>query len=541
MKGNFDFSWKNFLLYVVFIALVCGVTGCATTKLGEDEELVKYIDYKYEVKNKKTLTEQDIREDCDMLKYLVYNQYAGIEEAIDNGFDLDATVEKIYEEAEKERMKNPLKTLDAGDFQSIVRRTFSKDLNNLDQHISIGGYLRDSISLYYSDVYFEKSGDKYFVKKVQMDSNKKLDKAAAATFEQLKVIEPGMEYKGSEANLYEMLTDDGILYRYGIMTSKKVKTIILPLNDDKYTIPASTEKTIPTKSDWTGLKSTDSTVYVSIGDCSQATGISNSLSFGDNYWNKYLAAVAEAAKGKHQIIFDLRSNPGGYMQFPARVLSALFYNQHMEEDFQNDVRALFFNKVSEDCVMLISPIGMQADKEMYSKDGHCSDEFSRLKPEIQEFYKDYWKHMKSRPVRKFIPQGRYATSLDEFPEPDFTGDIYILINEGSASAAEFGTQMAFLLEDQGINVHLVGKNTWGGMKYGGMTGWLLPNSGIYLSMGLYLGEAPTASQNPSWHGEGYGWFPDYWATNDTILNILEMLIEDPKLRETLAGLEKGQL
>lgn len=533
MKKGKLFLGTSLLLISIF-------TGCATTKLTEGDELVKYVNADYEIKDKKVLTEAELREDCDMLKYLVYNTYAGIDEAIANGFDLDATIESIYQETLAK--KNGLGTYDTSEFSTIIRRTFSKELKNNDQHVNIAGNLKDSISLYYSYVYFEKNGDKYFVKKLQLDSNKKNDKAAVANFQELEQkIKPGMEYTGAESNLYEMLTDEGVLYRYGLMTNKRVKTILLPVDNEKITVPASVEKPIPTKSDWTGIQTTDKTLYVSLGDCSQVAGVSNVSSLSDDFWNNYLAKVAEGAKDKNQIIFDLRSNPGGYMQFPARILSAAFYNQHMDEEFQKNVRALFFNEVSKDCTTLVSPILMHHDKKLYTKDGHYTNMFNDYKPEIQEFYEDYWKHMKTRPVRTHMPQGVFATNLESFPEPDFKGDIFILINSGSASAAEFGTEMSYLLKDQGITTHLIGENSWGGMKYGGMYGWFLPNSGIYMRVGNYLGEAPAASENPNWHGEGYGWFPDYWATNDTILNTLEMLTNDEHLKDVLAGLNEGQL
>lgn len=515
------------------------LTSCATSKFAQDEEIVKFIKYDYEVKNKNELTEAELREDCDMLKYLVYNSYAGIDEAIANGFDLNATVESIYEESLSK--KNGLGTISASDFSTIVRRTFSKELKNNDQHICIGGSLRDSINLYYTDIYFEKTGDKYVVKKIQLDNNRKADKAAVAEIEKLTNIKPGMEYTGAETNLYEMLTDDGILYRYGVMTSKRVKTVLLPVEGEKITVPAKTEKTIPVKSSWTGLKTTEKTVYVSLGDCTQVNGVSNNSSFGNDFWNKYLSDVSKAAKGKNQIIFDLRSNPGGYMQFPAKILSALYYNDHMDEEFQNDIRALFFNSVSQDCQILISPLEMQVNKKLYKDDGYYTELYNLYKPEIKEYYEYYWRHMSTKPVRTHIPQAVFDTSFEEFPEPDFKGDIYVLINHDSGSAAEFGTQMTYLLQEKGITVHLVGENSWGGMKYGGMSYWNLPNSGIYLYMGIYFGEAPTASQNENWHGEGYGWFPDYWATNDTILNTLEMLTEDPELKDVLAGLGENQL
>ena len=101
--------------------------------------------------------------------------------------------------------------------------------------------------------------------------------------------------------------------------------------------------------------------------------------------------------------------------------------------------------------------------------------------------------------------------------------------------------MTYLLKEKGINVTLVGENTWGGIKYGGMLGNYLPNSGLYTNTGIYFGEAPALQAIPNWKGEGMGFFPDYWATNDTILSTLVELTQDDQLKETLKDLGKKQL
>ena len=48
------------------------------------------------------------------------------------------------------------------------------------------------------------------------------------------------------------------------------------------------------------------------------------------------------------------------------------------------------------------------------------------------------------------------------------------------------------------------------------------------------------SKNPKWHGDTKGFYPDYWATNETILDTLVYLTKDEELRTALKGLEKGQ-
>lgn len=513
---------KKLLSKNVFkFALICGVlffTSCASTKFQNGEESVEYkkLDYKYQ--NKKQLTEKELREDCDMLKYLIYNSYAGIDEAIQNGFDLDATIEEIYT---KSLEKKTLDRIPTSDFSSITKITFAQKLNNTDQHINIGGSLKDSKLLYYTKVFFEKKDNKYFVKKSEE-----------------KDIQIGMEYTGPEQNLFEILTEEGILYRYGVMTNLKIKTAQLSVNNQKFSVEAKTDKPIPTKQSWSGIKSTQNTIYVSLGDCQQATGISDRIQTSDAFWNDYLSQVSEQAAGKTNAIFDLRSNQGGYREFPAKILRALYYNQNSDDQLSKDIEALFINTTGINCVNLVSPVTEYNSKEYFENNKNF---FERYKPEVKEFYKDYWKHMKTRPIRKFISMEQFQTNLSELPQPDFQGDIYILLNQNSASAAEFGTLMAYELKNKGITVHIIGENSCGAFKYGGMMDHFLPNSGLWLSTGIFFGEPPLMLETPNWHGEGNGFYPDYWATNDTILNTLIELTNDQELKEVLAGIEKSLL
>ena len=159
----------------------------------------------------------------------------------------------------------------------------------------------------------------------------------------------------------------------------------------------------------------------------------------------------------------------------------------------------------------------------------------------QEYFKNYWKNMKRRPIRKHIPLKEYTSTLEAFPQPDFQGDIYILINKYTASASEFGIGMAYLLQDKGIKVHLIGENTAGAFKYGGMQTNYLPNSGLLVYTGVYFGESSGMKANSNWLGEGFGFKPDFYACRENILSILILLTKDTELADCLKGLDREQL
>ncbi|MCQ2592394.1 MAG: S41 family peptidase [Treponema sp.] len=516
------------------------LSACASTKLGPDEELVEYKKIDYTSEQKKELTIQELREDCDMLKYLVYNSYAGIDEAIANGFNLDETIEEIYTKSLQK--KQPVsEKIQTQDFITITATTFSKKLQNTDQHIYIGNSLKNPKTLYFSDVFFAPTNapsSENPLENTPLAETTFIVKKCGEESQQLG-IHKGMQYTGPETNLFEVLTDEGKLYRYGVMTNKRIKKALIFVDNQEISVAVKNDEPIPTKESWSGIKTTDTTLYISLGDCSQATGITDRSMFSEYFWTDYLSKISENTKGKKNIIFDLRSNHGGYREFPAKMLRAAYYYNNTDPQLSKDIEALMINITGENCVRLVSPVTEFGSKEYTEK--YSKILFERYTPELQAFYKNYWKHIKSRPVRTHISLQEFATSLETLPKPDFQGDIYILLNQGSASAAEFGTLMAYELQNEGINVHIVGENSNGAFKYGGMTNYRLPHSSLFLYMGVFFGEPPLMQQNQNWQGEGNGFFPDYWATNDTILNTLEYLTKDKQLKTVLAGLDKGLL
>ena len=511
---------KSTLLASVFILLGSLFVSCATTKV-EGQERVEYKNINYKIEDKVFLTQQDLREDCDMLKYILYTCYAGIDEAIEMGFDLDGTIEEIYNKAWDSRQKHS-NLVERSVLSNAITTTMAKKLTNTDQHIALAGNIKDSVCLYYSNIYFEKQGEKYIVSKSDVES-----------------IKVGDEYTGPENNIYNSISEEGITYRFGVMTKSRIKSAVISINGEKISVPAKTDKVIPSQSYWTGIQSTDKTLYMSLGGSVMAYGISD---VSDNFsyaWDNFIKKISDQAKGKTNIIFDLRSNHGGYCQYPAKMLTAAYYYNHSDKDFTDNITAKLLNETTVGCTQIVSPFIMQQFKTLYTK--NWKNDFDRLKPEVQDYFKKYWRTMQFKPTRTFIDLDKYNCTIEELPEPDFKGNVYVLINQDSCSAAEYGIEMAYLLKEKGVNVTLVGENTWGGIKYAGMFTFHLPHSGLYTYTGIDFGEAPALQSIPNWKGEGMGFFPDYWATNDTILSTLVELTGDTQLKETLKDLGKKQL
>ncbi|MCR4741319.1 MAG: hypothetical protein K5866_00395 [Treponema sp.] len=530
-------SSKNLFVKLLCLLPFFLILSCATTKnLEPGEELVEYKNMDYKSLNKSELTQEELREDCDMLNYLLYNSYAGIDEAIENGFDLDAAIEEIYNTS---LSKMNMGTCSQTDFSNSIYQVLSKKLNNNDLHLNIGGRsLKEAYSIYYTNIYFEKKGDKYFVKEIRAP---KIDSKEnkAVKFDENPEVKVGMEFTGPENNLYPFLIPGGIEYRYGLFINKKIRTAIISLENQNYTVPITNEKAIKSKLAWTGLKTSKETLYMALGDCTQVNGIGQDSELRSLAWDKYLADLSQNIKGKKNIIFDLRSNPGGRYEYPAKMLVSTVFYTHTDKDEIRELQNLFSNSIDQDMTFLVSPVTMAVEKKYLT--GYGKNLFEQMDLERQEYFKNYWKNMKRRPIRKHIPLKEYTCKLETFPQADFQGDIYILINRYTASASEFGIGMAYLLQDKGIKVHLIGENSTGAFKYGGMHYNSLPNSGLGVYSGVYFGESDSMKENPHWLGEAFGFKPDYYACRENILSTLILLTEDGELAECLKGLDKEQL
>lgn len=559
---------KNVIL-VVSIVFAFIFSSCATNKLAEGEELVEYKDVNYTVNRKTQLTEAEVREDCDMFKYIMYTCYAGIDESISLGLDLDVAIESIYNQTMEKKLPGS-NLYDRDDFVNIIRSTMAKEMHIEDQHLGIDGSLKDSTYLYYSNIYFEKKADGvYVVAKIDDDAkknkfdvktrkrsygrSKKKDVDASEenildeekikinenpTSEKKDDVRRGQIYTGPEVNLFETLSDGKVLYRFGVLTKTRVKTVNLSIDNEIVIVPVKTEDSLHQKQAWNGLKTTENTMYMSLSDCFNMNGLTDSNTFTEELFEKDLKKISAAAKGKKNIIFDLRSNTGGYMEFPAKMLTAAYYNNSDEKQRKN-IEALMLNSIAEDCIRLISPFTMQLRKNIYKN--YWKNQFERLSDESKSFYKKYWRSMQTKPVRKYIPNADYQTNLTEFPAPDFQGTIYILINRNTVSAAELGTAMAFLLQNQGIDVKLVGENSRGGVKYVSLWSYNLPNSSTNLYIPSVIGLAPVFNEISQFNGEGKGFYPDYWATSENILETLISCTEDQELETVLEGLGKEML
>ena len=153
-------------------------------------------------------------------------------------------------------------------------------------------------------------------------------------------------------------------------------------------------------------------------------------------------------------------------------------------------------------------------------------------------------------ILKSVMEGMGETPSDNMMEnwnrimnfvPDYSGDIYVLTDKYSASCSEYSLAILYALsKNSDIKIHHIGENTRGAIFYIDPSTFVTPNSGAWMVLPTGRNYSD-AFNHPDFHGEGYGWFPEYWVTQYNLLNTLCNLIDDKELEKALQGLEKWQL
>lgn len=99
------------------------------------------------------------------------------------------------------------------------------------------------------------------------------------------------------------------------------------------------------------------------------------------------------------------------------------------------------------------------------------------------------------------------------------------------SSSELVIAYAKELFGKSNQIILVGENTCGCFNYGNIFHYQLRNSGISLSLAQFKMEnSPIV--------EGTGYFPDYWATNEDILESFVNITGDEELFEKLKNINE---
>ena len=502
-------------------------------------------------KHKTTLTEKELNRDLDYIKHYMSTCYAGYDDMVEKGFNLDTAIENIYNNTKKEMHNGVVAS------SVLITNTINELIEKnplIDSHFSINGSGRYPYKLYFSDLYFEEkqttTETKYFLTKIQREE---IDKEESFLKKKVPLTELplNLEYTGSTQNLYKWFDGNKIIYRYGVFTNKEINFAYINLNNNKEKIPVYYFDRLESKTKNQSYKETNKTLYLSLQNFSFDNRSDVHYFYGHKEFQNLLDIAKEKSKNKENIILDLRSNGGGE---PIR-LSLLFANILYDNyDFEtlNQI-TLCANENSTD--VFSSTI---AKRRLYSIFYDIKDFFKKLKFrnkkekfEYEEYYDSIYKKQDRIINKQILPQLFFPsrkmitvepqTEDKPLPPTNFSGTIYILTDRYSASCSEYTIGLAYkLAEKLNFNVVHLGENSNGAVYYVNPWTFVTPNSGLWFYMPTNKSE-PRIFNHPSFKGEGLGWHPEYWVTKYNLANTLTNLIEDPELPQMLVGLEKNHL
>lgn len=502
-------------------------------------------------KHKTTLTEKELNRDLDYIKHYMSTCYAGYDDMVEKGFNLDSAIENIYNNTKKEMHNGVVAS------SVLITNTINELIEKnplIDSHFSINGAGRYPYKLYFSDLYFEEkqttTETKYFLTKIQREE---IDKEESFLKKKIPLTELplNLEYTGSTQNLYKWFDGNKIIYRYGVFTNKEINFAYINLNNNKEKIPVYYFDRLESKTKNQSYKETNKTLYLSLQNFSFDNRSDVHYFYGHKEFQNLLDIAKEKSKNKENIILDLRSNGGGE---PIR-LSLLFANilyDNYDFDTLNQI-TLCANENSTD--VFSSTI---AKRRLYSIFYDIKDFFKKLKFrnkkekfEYEEYYDSIYKKQDRIINKQILPQLFFPsrkmitvepqTEDKPLPPTNFSGTIYILTDRYSASCSEYTIGLAYkLAEKLNFNVVHLGENSNGAVYYVNPWTFVTPNSGLWFYMPTNKSE-PRIFNHPSLKGEGLGWHPEYWVTKYNLANTLTNLIEDPELPQMLVGLEKNHL
>lgn len=491
---------KKFFLASLILVLAFTFSSCAST--GKSEK-VKPVKIDFGAKLRSGFSKVDLDEDLAALKYIICSSYAGYEMAVENGFDIDASIAEIKSEALKNL--DHLGMIDTQKYQDKIFEVLNRDMKLNDMHFSVSGFGTSTNhvakKLLFTDVYFEKNEEGYVV--CQSDDDR---------------ISLGAKFTGPEKNLYEAFLGDKLAYRYAVMANPSSQRLTISLDGEQY--PVTVLK--PKKDEGFKYRNNNAS-FIETDSCIYAGLQSFSMDDVNGYYLfQEMCKKISAADPEKTFILDLRQNGGGDTNLSCQLAASVYFNRETSEahmpcyDFLKKEFLKFKIFADSDIVKIQKKLYEEQVKiyeERYGNDGYKKD---RNRTEENVDIKEYFEK-----------------------EAEEHKKVFILIDEGSASASEYAIGLMYLIP--GAEITLIGNRTCGAVEYVGMRTYPLSKSGLRIYAGNFSGAPPCISQHEKFHGEGEGFWPDYWVDNKNMLNTLIQLTGDTTLEEKLAGLEKSQL
>jgi hypothetical protein len=335
--------------------------------------------------------------------------------------------------------------------------------------------------VYYSEVYFFKENNAYIV------------------YKDYKNIKKGMHYTGNPENILKTVYDNKILYRYAVFSPTIIKTSNISVGNKEYKVPVAGDVgNIKNRKNY-DFKNIDNNIYLKIEKCKYQDKREENQFYNDS------KTIIKDFKNAKNIIFDLRTNLGGFNKYLDQFSYALIYDKESKE---NDIH---FSKWSRNLFAGERRINTRTMiNKTIAKGLAPSDYISYCLENIEKKYLDD------------VDDEQVSVT------PWYTGKIYILINPLTSSAPE--NFILSLKKLFGQNVIIIGQNSNGSCDFADVYDYLLPNSKIRIRLTAVDFRKTNLLKENCWHGDTIGIYPDFWCKPQEISSVLSFLIDKEELK-----------
>ena len=302
-----------------------------------------------------------LNEDCDYLSKVISEGWVCYDEAVENGFDLDKSIKnikKLYSKQvkhitanfnDKLNYKNGLETYS---LLNLIQGIIFEQINFKDGHYEMYNenttFAHWNTQAFFSKLFFEKKGEKYFV---YYSDNPQIKK--------------GMEYTGNLIDLVPVIYNNEKLFRFVHFSDEKRNQVNTEVNVESRLIPLRLEKDNCIKvNDSIFLKETSSTVYICI----------NTFEIDDKELNNQFSDLQKQISTidftNKDLVINLRNNLGGYENFVKEFIKNLILATMKVSPL--DVQ-LYINETEKGIVSLMSPL---LSEQVYLQYMQLSDSIS---------------------------------------------------------------------------------------------------------------------------------------------------------------------
>lgn len=488
---------KKVLLLVTTLCLFFPINAqVITQKIKKMDIPVEYNANKFnsitEISYKKMLN--DVEEFC----YIVETCYAGYDAAVKNGLNIDDAKQKVIDNYKKGQK------ISVDDLVLKIHEQFSPFIQDYHGYIGKGTGYRfiTPTQAYFSNTYVKKENDKLYV--VQSDK---------------KSLQPGDEITCNPNLLFNYPAKGENVYRLGCLISKKSLLIKVQKDDIDIVLPINVVEPLNTDFEYF-TKENENTIYIRYNRCyfNNETEYNSLVDFSN---------AAELCRNKETIILDIRGNPGGDDTYSDAFFNDLCFYQ---KDFSNSIDTVYSNSGNDNTDGLPMPNTvfsyMSIKSYLQALNGYVNMENEIWKGVAQGLQK-MLNEQKKNPQK--IYQKATNSKINNIP-PLYKGKIIIITDNGVCSSGESIVEQAYKYFSNTNQSYTIGTNTAGCGAFGNICTYYLSNSGIQVNFGItdFTGKQ---SQMPSFHGEGKGYNPDFWCTNEDIADTVYYITQDEETRD----------